>query len=144
MTSTIQAGVRPARNPRQESRATRGLRLFRERREEIAEVSPGTYRIPGSGGATYTVSPERGYCSCPDRASPCKHIFAVEVVAAKRRCRRRRTADRPTRRRGEDRRDRRGPGGHRDGPARDESRESLRGVLADQDRLDLLAERMGV
>jgi hypothetical protein len=88
------------------TRAERGLVLFRERGSEITEVSPGTYRVPGSDGATYTVSLDAGYCSCPDRVSPCKHLYCAEVYAAKKRCRRAaRPADRSSRRHGERRED---------------------------------------
>lgn len=45
------------------------------------------WRVPSqSGGGTYSVNLERGYCSCPDHAEngfDCKHIFAVRFAVTK-------------------------------------------------------------
>jgi len=128
------------------ARTERGLAHFRERGHEIVEVSPGVYRVPGSKGAAYMINTEHEYCSCPDRISPCKHMFAVTIAEAKRRCRRRRTAPRrPSRRHGEisprPTEHRRAPGDI-GGPGRADG--SLRGILTDLGRLDQLAERLGV
>ena len=75
------------------TRELRGLKLFKERGDEIERVYPGVYRVPSCSGETfYTVhlSP-RERCECPDferHHEPCKHLYAAEIVAAKtrRRC----------------------------------------------------------
>ncbi len=129
------------------TRAARGLALFRERGHEIAEVSPGTYRVPScTGEATYTVDLERAYCSCPDRAEVCKHQVACTIVAAKKRCRRAaRPTGRPTRRHGQTTpRPQEQPDGQRQGSGPSRRDDGLRGVLVDPARLEELAERLGV
>jgi SWIM zinc finger len=78
-----------------ETRQQRGLALFQEYASEIVEISPGVYRVPScSGGGYFRVDLETGTCECVDyqyRGERCKHLYAVEIVAAKRRCRRQRT-----------------------------------------------------
>lgn len=134
-------------NAHKNAQATRGLALYAERGHEI-EHAGNAYRVPGSGSATYTADLDCGTFECRDRASILKQNLATEPVAAKRSCRRPRTADRPSRRHGEiSRRPRKNTDDRRlgsDTPARDESRESLRGVLCDPNRLDRLATRKGV
>ena len=108
------------------TRIQRGIRIAAERGAEVVETGAGTYRVPGSAGATYTVDLDRAYCSCPDHAKrgfTCKHIFAAEIVASRRACRRRKTAAKPDRRHKGD---------------------SLKGILTDLDRLSAVAARVGV
>jgi predicted nucleic acid-binding Zn finger protein len=77
--------------PAADRRVERGIRLFRERREEIIEHGD-LWTVPGTG-TYWTVNPERESCDCPDfrrRADqgeyePCKHVYAVALVLAKRR-----------------------------------------------------------
>ena len=147
--------------PKTETRMERGIRLFCERGDEIIEVEPGIYKVPSySGEATYTVDLNRERCSCPDRTTRCKHLFAATIFAAKKRRCRRVTADRPQRRHGE-RQERSGEDRGRatdNTPARRDTRtaprrdevgsscrdESLRGVLVNPDRLTETAEKLGV
>lgn len=105
-----------------QARIRRGLALFREHGDEIAETSPGVYRVPGSDDAEYTVRLDAAYCSCPDRALRCKHLFAVTICAAKKNagCRRQctgRPTRQPSRRHGERRED-----------TRDDRRDARRGT----------------
>jgi predicted nucleic acid-binding Zn finger protein len=117
------------------TRTQRGIRLAAERGDEFTHDGNGVYRVPGSRSVPYTVDLEQGFCSCPDYVeriakgygpegiTACKHMLAVEIVAAKDRCRRRKarkTADRS----------------HR--------ADSLKGVLADPEQLDKIAARLGV
>lgn len=67
-----------------ETRLDRGKMLFEERGHEIIQKRDGSWRVPGSEGAVYTV--KGGYCSCPDHAmreERCKHSFAVGFLKAK-------------------------------------------------------------
>jgi hypothetical protein len=141
-----------------ETRASRGIRLFRERGDEIVRLPNGTYRVPScSGEAVYTVDLAHERCSCPDRTpegESCKHLVAATVFEAKRSCRRQRrrvpgTAGAPQdRRHGSPRETREGHRGNRsddgrysDTPARRHGcpGDSLRGILASLDGLS----RMG-
>jgi len=132
-----------------ETRETRGLALFAEHASQIVEVSPYLYRVPScSGGGFYRVDLGAGTCECPDhqyRVETCKHIVAATIYAAKRRCRR--TARRPSRTR-RHREGHRSPQEDRDdrsrGSGSPRTEEGLRGVLADPDALDRIAERLGV
>ncbi len=91
---------------RKETRADRGLALYRERGHEIEHTGHGVYSVPGCSGGTYTVdlAPFGGEesCSCPDPAPVCKHIFCATIYRAKTRARARkeqagRTASRASR-----------------------------------------------
>jgi hypothetical protein len=61
---------------------------YRPRYDEWAGIyRNGTYRVPDSDDALYTVrlAPEE-YCSCPNSnhpADPCEHVYAVRTVKAK-------------------------------------------------------------
>lgn len=74
-----------------DTRTTRGLKLYRERGEEIARTTANTYRVPScseAGDRTYLVHLDLGCCSCPDyqiRREACKHIVAATIYRAKRR-----------------------------------------------------------
>ena len=83
------------------TRLQRGVKLFRERGDEIERTEGGTFRVPScKGGGFYVVyrDPEFAFCSCPDHrrarevGEVCKHRVAVEILAAKRRAARRRQA----------------------------------------------------
>lgn len=70
------------------TRELRGLRLYRERGEEITRVYPHAYLVPScSGKETYLVRLDRGTCECPDHARhperTCKHLAAATIKAAK-------------------------------------------------------------
>ncbi len=108
-----------------DTRIKRGVKLAEDRGHEITRDGD-TFRVPGSNGERYTVRLEDGYCSCPDhrhRGGTCKHLYAAEIAAAHEACRRRRTA-KPKRVRHDD--------------------NSLRGVVADPNALEAVAERLGV
>jgi hypothetical protein len=71
------------------SRALRGLRLFRERSDEIEPMPNGFWRVPSSSEpwGRYAVSLERESCTCADygrRRKPCKHVYAAVAAAARR------------------------------------------------------------
>ncbi len=81
----------PAHPP---TREARGLKLYRERADEIERIYPHTYSVPSCTGATsYVVRLDRGTCECADQARHpelnCKHLFAATIKAAKIRARRR-------------------------------------------------------
>ncbi len=87
----------------QESRTTttredRALALYRERGDEIREVSADVFRVPScTGRGTYQVDYAEETCQCPDftyRDETCKHLLAVGVFYAKAR-RRADTQDHP-------------------------------------------------
>ena len=69
----------------------RGLKLYRERGDEIERILPNTYSVPScSDETTYVVRLDRGTCECRDferHHAPCKHLFAATVAAAKSRAR---------------------------------------------------------
>ncbi len=77
--------------PRARTRIQRGILLFRERGEEIAKHGD-LWTVPGNG-TYWTVNPECESCDCPDYkrryedgdTSPCKHMYALMLVLAKRR-----------------------------------------------------------
>lgn len=90
---TVKEATVATKRIQETTRATRGIALFRERRDEIERVSPWTYRVPScSDRATYTaiLSPFT-YCSCPDHrrakdlGDVCKHVYAAILAHAKRR-----------------------------------------------------------
>ena len=142
--------------PKITTRMERGIGLFRKRGHEIIEAAPGVYKVPScSGKATYAVDLNRERCSCPDRVTPCKHLFAATIFAAKKRCRRA-TTERPQRRHGQPRENQR-DGARRGGdntpaapdisaPRRTDEvgSDSLRGVLVNPERLAETAEKLGV
>ena len=73
-----------------ETRAMRGLELFRERGGEIVTYPvSGEYGVPSATeeGVLYTVSLEgEGECGCPCfrfRGGPCKHVYAATIFRAK-------------------------------------------------------------
>lgn len=84
------------------TRQGKGIELALTRSEEFERVAPFAWIVPGSD-RSYGVDLELSCCSCPDytirreqdrgtdlRTKPCKHIFATEVVSAKRRVARQR------------------------------------------------------
>ena len=81
------------------ARILRGVALGAERADEIERVSAHTYRVPScSTDERYLVWLDLRACSCPDHprakkaGTRCKHFYAAEIVAAKRRAARRRRA----------------------------------------------------
>ena len=73
-----------------ETRAMRGLRLFRDRGSEIVTYLDGTYGVPSETeeGVLYVVSLEEESCDCPSfrhTGETCKHVFAALLYRAKRR-----------------------------------------------------------
>lgn len=81
-----------------ETREQRGLRIWRERGDEIRPMSSGGLSVPSeSGERTYRVSLMDHRCGCPDherRGETCKHLFAATVWAAHERTKRARRAER--------------------------------------------------
>ncbi len=102
----------------------RGLALFRERGHEIVEVGEDTYRVPSTTGrGYYRADLTSGTCECADhehRGAFCLHLVAATVTEAKKRCRRTActTTERPARRHGGPRDDRRDPARPSDTPRR--------------------------
>ena len=89
-------------HPPTTTRELRGLRLYRERGDEIEPLGHGKYRVPScTGGQPYVVdlAPLGGdeSCSCPDHAKghTCKHLIAATLYRAKRQAEHRRTTTRP-------------------------------------------------
>ncbi len=82
------------------SRLQRGVKLFRERGDEITRTTGGTYRVPSCTGedSYHVYIGEVTCCSCPDSrrareaGEHCKHVHAAAVFAAKRRAARRRAS----------------------------------------------------
>ena len=79
------------------ARLSRGVALFRERGDEIERTDAHTYRVPSSTGeGFYLVYLDLRACTCPDhpaakaKGARCKHFYAAEIFAAKRRTVRRR------------------------------------------------------
>ena len=72
------------------TREQRGLEIARERAGEIWPCSEGYWRVPSCAGETvYLVDVGREACSCEDHLRnrrPCKHVYAVLAVRAKRVC----------------------------------------------------------
>ncbi len=66
------------------TRITRGITLYREHHEEIADIGDGFFLVPSSEpGRSYVVDLEREICDCADRAKRCKHITATTIYRAK-------------------------------------------------------------
>jgi hypothetical protein len=87
------------------------------------------YVVRGSGDRNYTVSLAQQSCSCPDhrhRGQVCKHLFAAQVVDSREACRRKKTAKPKT------------------GQRHKADAQGLQGIVADMDRLDEVAGRLGV
>ncbi len=86
----------PAPPTRKETRADRGLELYRERGHEIESIGHGRYEVPGCSGGSYTVDLAvfggEETCSCPDRHREysCKHLVAATIFRAKSRAKARR------------------------------------------------------
>ena len=82
--------------------------------------------VQGFNGNGWTVNLDAETCQCPDyrkRQQPCKHVYAAQVVDSREACRRKKSA-KPKRIR-------------HDG-------QGLRGIVADMNRLDEVAGRLGV
>jgi len=85
----------PVPTTRKETRADRGLALYREHGAEIIHEGHGVYTVPGCSGGTYTVdlavfTNEPETCNCPDyqrHKQTCKHVYAATVARAKARMR---------------------------------------------------------
>ncbi len=121
MSTTSKAAPKTGHKHPPTTREQRGIELYREG----AVSERGDLFVVRGGSRKYTVSLDRETCTCPDfgkRRETCKHLFAVVVYAAKKRCRRAaRPADRPQRRHGERTerpRDDRAGDGRGSGPAR--------------------------
>lgn len=81
--------------PRPDTRETRALELFRARGREISLVASDVYLVPSCfGERTYRVDYAEETCECPDftiprpgreAGAPCKHVYAVGILRAKRR-----------------------------------------------------------
>ena len=89
--------IEPSVHPELAARLARGVALFRERSAEIEKVDAHTYRVPSSTGeGAYTAFLDLRCCTCPDHPAAkalgarCKHFYAAEIFAAKRRAARRR------------------------------------------------------
>ena len=73
-----------------DARASRALRLYRERGAEIERTGPWTYLVPScTGTGSWAVNYRRETCDCPDALrnpeTSCKHVYAVGIHRAKRR-----------------------------------------------------------
>ena len=70
-----------------ETRYERALRLAHEHEDRIWRVAPFTWEVPScSGSDLYMVRTDgEGSCDCPDTAKVCKHMYAVELIASRRR-----------------------------------------------------------
>jgi uncharacterized protein YfaP (DUF2135 family) len=88
------------------TRELRGLALYREHADEITHEGHGIYTVPGCSGGTYRVDLAvfggTESCSCPDRATVCKHVICATIYratarAAARRAQAERTAARASR-----------------------------------------------
>jgi hypothetical protein len=70
-----------------ETRALRGLALFRQRGEEIEHVKGWLWAVPScSGEGLYLVDLKAGECECRDRppaGEVCKHTAAATIARAK-------------------------------------------------------------
>jgi predicted nucleic acid-binding Zn finger protein len=83
-------------SPQTQERVRRGLKLklAQSRAEEFERVAPFVYRVPScTGRERYTVDLDLAYCTCEDyhrhrergvKDHVCKHMYAVEIVRAKR------------------------------------------------------------
>ncbi len=70
-----------------ESRITRGITLYREHSEEIADIGDGFFLVPSSEpGRSYLVDLENEVCDCRDfehRNMTCKHLYSATIYRAK-------------------------------------------------------------
>lgn len=70
-----------------ESRITRGIRLYADHHDEIADIGDGFYLVPSSEpGRSYLVDLENEVCDCKDfeiRGLPCKHCYCATIAQAK-------------------------------------------------------------
>ena len=89
--------IEPSVHPELAARLARGVALFRERGGEIERTTAHTYRVPSSTSeGSYVVYLDLRCCTCPDHprakasGARCKHFYAAEIVAAKRRAARHR------------------------------------------------------
>ncbi len=85
---------------------------------DIVLIADGIYHVAGSREVPYTIDLIKGFCSCPDRAELCKHRIAAQLTDSRNRRRPKLLTLEPG--------------------------DSLKGVLADPQRLDRLAERLAV
>ncbi|PLS84265.1 MAG: hypothetical protein CYG60_18835 [Actinobacteria bacterium] len=83
--------------PAKTTRLQRGVRLFLEHGDEIERTTANTYSVPiCSRTGSYLVYLDLRCCTCPDHrrakaaGARCKHFYAAEIVAAKRRAAKRR------------------------------------------------------
>ena len=90
----IETSVHP---PELAARLIRGVALYRERGGEIEHAGVHTHRVPScTGDGYYVVWSDLRACTCPDHprakalGARCKHFYAAEVFADKRRASRRR------------------------------------------------------
>lgn len=77
MTTSLPERLKP------ETRAQRGLALYRERENEIVFYpTTGEYGVPSrtEEGELYVVDLEEGSCSCPD--ATCRKVSCLHMVAA--------------------------------------------------------------
>jgi hypothetical protein len=84
-----------AHEPTLDTREKRALDLYRERGAEIVRTGPHTYLVPScTGRGAYAVDYAAETCDCPDftiphpgrePGEPCKHVYAVGILRAKRR-----------------------------------------------------------
>ena len=72
---------------RTDTRAARGLELYRERGEEIKHVRGSVWSVPScSREGVYLVDLRAGICTCadmPPAGEVCKHTTAATIVRAK-------------------------------------------------------------
>jgi hypothetical protein len=78
--------VYPKGTKREGSRIARGITLYRDHAEEIADIGDDFFLVPSSEpGRSYVVDLEREVCDCPDRTKRCKHVTAATLYRAKQR-----------------------------------------------------------
>lgn len=77
--------------PQPTTRTERGIKLYRDRHDEIERTGPSTYLVPScTTDETYMVDVRAGFCLCPDQrrakdlGEACKHRTAAEIAHAKR------------------------------------------------------------
>lgn len=98
----------------------------------IEDLGENMYRVFGSRPVPYVIDAAKSICSCPDwqrnheRVGPCKHLHGI-ALRIRRGSLRRHAPRTPIAR-----------------VVKLEDGESLRGVLADPEALDAIAERLGV
>lgn len=70
-----------------ETRITRGIALYLEHADEIADIGDGFFIVPSSEpGRSYVVDLENEVCECEDyqrRGLPCKHCYSATIYRAK-------------------------------------------------------------